>query len=221
MKENGKKSLIIGSVFTIAFIVWTILIQTVDVQPVGQNRTDVGFATWNLWFHKLTGANMLLYTITDWLGLVPLFVCLIFAGMGFCQLLQRKNLFKVDADIIILGVYYVIVIGCYLLFGEIPVNYRPILMNGVMEASYPSSTTLLVVTVMPTLVEQALRRMKKNTLSKVIAVGSIAFSLFMVVGRLVSGVHWITDIIGSMLFSLGLFLIYKGLVQVFLCKEMR
>ena len=98
MKENGKKSLIIGSVFTIAFIVWTILIQTVDVQPVGQNRTDVGFATWNLWFHKLTGANMLLYTITDWLGLVPLFVCLIFAGMGFCQLLQRKNLFKVDAN---------------------------------------------------------------------------------------------------------------------------
>lgn len=221
MKENGKKSLIIGSVFTIAFIVWTILIQTVDVQPVGQNRTDVGFATWNLWFHKLTGANMLLYTITDWLGLVPLFVCLIFAGMGFCQLLQRKNLFKVDADIIILGVYYVTVIGCYLLFEAIPVNYRPILMNGVMEASYPSSTTLLVVTVMPTLVEQALRRMKKNTLSKVIAVGSIAFSLFMVVGRLVSGVHWITDIIGSMLFSLGLFLIYKGLVQVFLCKEMR
>ena len=221
MKENGKKSLIIGSVFTIAFIVWTILIQTVDVQPVGQNRTDVGFATWNLWFHKLTGANMLLYTITDWLGLVPFFVCLIFAGMGFCQLLQRKNLFKVDADIIILGVYYVIVIGCYLLFEAIPVNYRPILMNGVMEASYPSSTTLLVVTVMPTLVEQALRRMKKNTLSKVIAVGSIAFSLFMVVGRLVSGVHWITDIIGSMLFSLGLFLIYKGLVQVFLCKEMR
>ena len=221
MKENGKKSLIIGSVFTIAFIVWTILIQTVDVQPVGQNRTDVGFATWNLWFHKLTGANMLLYTITDWLGLVPLFVCLIFAGMGFCQLLQRKNLFKVDADIIILGVYYVIVIGCYLLFEAIPVNYRPILMNGVMEASYPSSTTLLVVTVMPTLVEQALLRMKKNTLSKVIAVGSIAFSLFMVVGRLVSGVHWITDIIGSMLFSLGLFLIYKGLVQVFLCKEMR
>ena len=164
---------------------------------------------------------MLLYTITDWLGLVPLFVCLIFAGMGFCQLLQRKNLFKVDADIIILGVYYVIVIGCYLLFEAIPVNYRPILMNGVMEASYPSSTTLLVVTVMPTLVEQALRRMKKNTLSKVIAVGSIAFSLFMVVGRLVSGVHWITDIIGSMLFSLGLFLIYKGLVQVFLCKKMR
>ena len=51
MKENGKKSLIIGSVFTIAFIVWTILIQTVDVQPVGQNRTDVGFATWKLWFH--------------------------------------------------------------------------------------------------------------------------------------------------------------------------
>ena len=89
MKENEKRILILGSVFTIAFIVWTYVIQTVDVQPVGQNGTDIGFATWNLWFHKLTGVNMLLYTITDWMGLVPLFVCMRFAGIGFCQLVQR------------------------------------------------------------------------------------------------------------------------------------
>ena len=100
MKENEKKTLFLGSVFTIAFIVWTWLIQTVDVQPVGQNGTDIGFASLNLWFHKLTDVNMLLYTITDWMGLVPLFVCMIFAGIGFCQLVRRKSLFKVDADII-------------------------------------------------------------------------------------------------------------------------
>lgn len=219
MKENEKKILFLGSVFTIAFIVWTWLIQTVDVQPVGQNGTDIGFASLNLWFHKLAGVNMLLYTITDWMGLVPLFVCMVFAGIGFCQLVQRKSLFKVDADIIVLGVYYVVVIGCYLLFESIPINYRPILINGVMEASYPSSTTLLVVTVMPTLIEQTLRRMRKNTFSKVIAVCSAMLSLFMVVGRLISGVHWLTDIVGSVFLSIGLFLIYRGFVQIFLSKR--
>ena len=221
MKENEKKTLFLGSVFTIAFIVWTWLIQTVDVQPVGQNGTDIGFASLNLWFHKLTDVNMLLYTITDWMGLVPLFVCMIFAGIGFCQLVRRKSLFKVDADIIVLGVYYVVVIGCYLLFEAVPINYRPILIDGVMEASYPSSTTLLVVTVMPTLIEQTLRRMRKNTFSKVVAVYSAMFSLFMVVGRLISGVHWFTDIVGSVFLSIGLFLIYRGSVQIFLRKRER
>lgn len=40
----------------------------------------------------------------------------------------------------------------------IPVNYRPVLIEGRLEASYPSSTTLLVVSVMPTLMFQAYRR---------------------------------------------------------------
>ena len=112
-------------------------------------------------------------------------------------------------------------IGCYLLFEAVPINYRPILIDGVMEASYPSSTTLLVVTVMPTLIEQTLRRMRKNTFSKVVAVYSAMFSLFMVVGRLISGVHWFTDIVGSVFLSIGLFLIYRGSVQIFLRKRER
>lgn len=219
MKKNERKTLFLGCVFTIAFIVWTLLIQTVDVQPTGQNGTDIGFASLNHWFHKLTGVNMLLYTITDWMGLVPLFVCVIFAGMGFGQLVRRKSLFKVDADIIALGFYYAVVICCYLLFEVIPINYRPILIDGFLEASYPSSTTLLVVTVMPTLIEQTLRRMNKNVISKVIAVCSVIFSVFMVIGRLISGVHWLTDIVGSILLCIGLFLTYRGLVQFFFSKK--
>ena len=128
---------------------------TIDVSPVGQNGTNIGFATFNTGFHALTGANMTLYTITDWLGLVPIFICMIFGGVGLLQLIKRKSLFKVDKDIIILGIYYIIVIMAYLIFEMIPVGYRPIPIEGVMEASYPSSTTLLVLSVMPTLVEQA------------------------------------------------------------------
>ena len=115
MKAKMKRTLLISILFLLAFAIWTVLIQTVDVRPVGVNSTDIGFAYLNTWFHSFTGVDFMLYNITDWLGLVPLAVCMIFGILGFIQLIKRKSLFKVDADIIILGVYYVIVILCYLL----------------------------------------------------------------------------------------------------------
>lgn len=221
MKTNEKKTLITGIILILAFAIWTMLIQLIDVQAVGLNNTNVGFATLNTWFHSLTGANMTLYTITDWLGLVPVFVGMCFGFLGLVQLIKRKNLLKVDFDIIILGVYYVIVVLCYLIFEMIPINYRPVFINGFMEASYPSSTTLLVLGVMPTLVFQAKRRIKSNKIKKIICVITILFSAFMVVGRLVSGVHWITDIVGSVLLSMGLFYFYKGVVLWILMKNFK
>lgn len=212
MKKNGKRLLLAGCILVLAFIVWTVLIQTVDVQPIGQNGTDIGFATFNSLFHELTGVNMTLYTITDWLGLIPLFVCMIFGGIGFIQLVQRKSLFKVDYDIVFLGIYYVIVIFTYLIFEIFPINYRPILIEGFMEASYPSSTTLLVLSVMPTLNFQVNQRLENVTVRKVICILTSIFSTFMVIGRLASGVHWFTDIVGSIMLSVGMFCIYKAFV---------
>ena len=214
MKRNGKRLLFAGSILLVAFAIWTMLIQMVDVESIGQKGTDVGFATFNGWFHKLTGVHMNIYTITDWLGLIPIFVCMIFGGVGFLQLIKRRSLFKVDYDITILGIYYVLVIFGYLIFEMIPINYRPILIEGVMEASYPSSTTLLVLSVMPTLVFQTNRRLENVILKNIIFIFSSIFSIFMVIGRLVSGVHWFTDIIGSILLSTGLFYIYKAVVML-------
>lgn len=214
MKKNGKKQLITGVSFMLVFVIWTWLIQKVDVQPVGQKGTDVGFAAFNCWFHKLTGVHMGLYTITDWLGLVPVFVCIVFGGIGLWQLIKRKNLFKVDTDLIYLGIYYVIVIFGYLFFEMCPINYRPILIEGILEASYPSSTTLLVLSVMPTLVLQANRRIENRYLKRTIYAFTIVFSVFMVIGRLVSGVHWFTDIMGAVFLSTGLFYLYKAVVLI-------
>lgn len=213
--KNGKKLWITGVIIVVAFAIWTALIQMVDVKPVGQNGTDVGFATINCWFHQLTGVHMTIYTVTDWLGLVPLFICMVFGGIGFIQLVKRRNLFQVDVDIILLGIYYTIVIFGYVLFEMIPINYRPVLIEGILEASYPSSTTLLVLSVMPTLSFQVHRRMGGVRLKKVIKTASVLFSLFMVIGRTVAGVHWLTDIIGSVILSTGLFLMYKASVIVF------
>lgn len=212
MKQSGKKLLILGTGLLIAFILWTALILFVDVQPLGQNGTNIGFATFNCWFHNLTGVHMSIYTITDWLGLVPIFVCMLFGGLGLVQLIQRKNLFKVDYDILILGVYYIVVIAGFLAFEVLPINYRPILIEGVLEASYPSSTTLLVLSVMPTLGFQVKRRVQNYRIIKVVTSLTKLFSVFMVFGRLIAGVHWFTDIVGGILLSAGLFYMYKAII---------
>ncbi len=208
MKNKGIK-------FLAAFVLWTCLIMNVDVQKAGESGTEVGLAAINTWFHELTGVHMQLYTVTDWLGLVPVGICIIFGMIGLIQLIKRKGLRKVDADLLLLGIYYVVVIFGYLIFEMIPINYRPILIEGRVEASYPSSTTLLVLSVMPTLVYQANRRLKSFTIKRTILAVTIVFSAFMVIGRLISGVHWLTDIVGSVLLSTGLFWIYQEMIRVF------
>lgn len=210
MRKRNSRLLISGLALLLGFVLWTVLVQCIDVEAVGQNGTDLGFSTFNLWFHQLTGVHMVIYTITDWLGLVPIVVCLGFGVLGFIQLVGRRSLMKVDRDIVLLGVYYILVIACYMFFEMVPINYRPIPIDGNMEASYPSSTTLLVLSVMPTLMFQIRRRIRSKAIIVTTDILSVAFSVFMVLGRLVSGVHWATDIVGSVLLSAGLFLIYAG-----------
>ena len=208
MKE--RKYFIMSAASLIAFTLWTVLMMNVDGQAVGPRNSKVGLATFNTWFYQLTGVRMTLVTITDWLGLVPITVCLCFGCLGLYQLIKRRSLRKVDLDILLLGAYYILVIIGYLIFEMIPINYRPVLIDGFLEASYPSSTTLLVLSVMPTLVFQIKRRCDNKNIRTFIIILVVVFSVFMVVGRLVSGVHWATDIIGSVLLSFGLFYLYKG-----------
>lgn len=221
MKTKERRILLLGSALLVAFALWTCLIQIIDVRYAGVTGTEIGFAAINTWFHSVTGVNMTLYNITDWLGLVPVFVCLFFGCVGLIQLIKRKSLFKVDFDIMLLGIYYVIVIICYLVFEMIPINYRPILINGIIEASYPSSTTLLVLSVMPTLVFQANCRLNNTKIKTMLRIITTIFTTFMVMGRLISGVHWLTDIIGSVFLSAGLFYIYRGIVLWNLMKNCR
>ena len=213
VKDTRIRCLLKGIALLTAFALWTVLIKHIDVQNAGPNGTEIGFATINVWFHQLTGVHMLIYTITDWLGLVPIIICMCFGMLGLVQLVKRRSLLKVDTDILLLGAYYVVVILGYLLFEMVPINYRPILINGNLEASYPSSTTLLVLSVMPTLKYQSDRRIANPMTRKSIVLFVIVFSSFMVIGRLISGVHWATDIIGSVFLSSGLFMVYRSMAE--------
>ena len=208
MEKKNKKRLVLGVSLVVAFVLWTILVCFVDVRAIGPEGSSVGFAALNGFVHELTGVNWLLYTVTDWLGIVPIAVALGFAILGLVQLIKRKSLWKVDHSILALGVFYIVVMAAYIFFEVVVINYRPTLIDGYLEASYPSSTTMLVMCVMPTAAMQLNVRIKNTVLRRCAVITIVAFTAFMVIGRLVSGVHWITDIIGGALLSAGLVTMY-------------
>ena len=212
--QKNKLSLYISICSLLAFLIWTLSVRTVDLKSIGPNGSAVGFATVNGFFHRLTGVNFTLYNITDWLGLVPVFIGFGFAIFGLCEWIKRKNILKVDYSILALGVFYIVVAAFYILFEYIVINRRPVLIDGFLEASYPSSTTLLVLTVMPTALMQFKARIKNSNLKNIITLLIVVFTAFMVIGRLVSGVHWLTDIIGGILLSSGLVMGYKYAVNL-------
>lgn len=204
MQKRKIISVSVAIVFTLAFVCWTALISFIDVQAIGPQNSKVGFATVNEFFHRLTGVNMSLYIITDWLGLVPIAFAFGFAILGLVQWIKRKSLRKVDYSLFVLGGFYIVVFLIYLLFEFVVINYRPVLINNYLEASYPSSTTMLVLCFMPTAIMQFNARFKNNYLKNAIFFIISAFMLFMVVGRFIAGVHWFSDIIGGSLPSVAL-----------------
>lgn len=209
-----RKKLYIGLSFVFAFIVWTVAVSFIDIQAIGPRGSNVGFATINKFVHQTLGANMTLYHITDWLGLIPIAFMLGFAILGIAQWIKRKKLSSVDKNLFVLGGFYIFVLLVYILFEFVVINRRPILIEGVLEASYPSSTTMLVMTVMPTAIMQLNSRIKNIKLKRCTNIIICIFIIFMVVGRLVSGVHWFSDIIGGALISAGLVLLYNYFVEI-------
>ena len=211
MKKTNKLGLCVASAFILTFAVWTFLVRFVDLSPIGPMGSYVGFAKINAAAHAFTGVHMSLYTITDWLGLVPIATALGFAFLGLFQWIRRGSAAKVDKSILLLGGFYLIVVAVYLLFEVVVINYRPVLIDGHLEASYPSSTTMLVMCVMPTAAMQLYGRIKSRAFRITVTLTITAFTLFMVIGRFISGVHWITDIIGGTLISAGLVTAYYSI----------
>jgi undecaprenyl-diphosphatase len=208
MGKQNKRLFIMGLSLILTFILWTVLVSTVDLKNIGPRDSIVGLSGINGYIRDLIGVNMTLYLITDWLGLVPIAVCLAFAIVGLVQWIKRKSIVKVDYNILALGVFYIAVIIAYVLFEFIVINYRPTLIDGYLESSYPSSTTMLVTCVMPTSIIQTNIYIKKQRLKKSIWHIVVAFTVFMVIGRLISGVHWFSDIIGGLFLSVGLVALY-------------
>ena len=211
MKKETKRNVTLALGLLAAFALWTVAVSRIDIREIGPRASAVGFAGVNGFFHSLTGVHMWLYTLTDWLGLVPVAVGFSFAVLGLVQWIKRRYIWKVDGSILLLGGFYIVTLAAYLLFEKVVINYRPVLIQGYLEASYPSSTTLLVLCVMPTAMLQLRSRIKNERWRRSLLALISVFILFMVVGRLISGVHWLSDIIGGLLLSGGLVALYAAL----------
>lgn len=209
MEKGNHKRLCSGIILLVSFVLWTAAVCFVDVKAIGPGGSTVGFAAINGFVHAVTGVHMRLYSVTDWLGLVPITFALGFGVFGLAQWIRRGRIKSVDRDILLLGGFYAAVMAVYILFEYVVINYRPVLIAGIREASYPSSTTMLVMCVMPTAAMQFNSRIKNLVIKRGISLLIAVFVVFMVIGRLVSGVHWFTDIVGGVILSGGLVLLYR------------
>ncbi len=211
--NNKKRNFLISGILLLIAITFTILVKVVDVKQIGVNNSSIGFATLNQFIFETTGVNIIWYHITDWLGLIPVFMAIVYAFIGLIQFIKRRSIFKVDKEIILLGLYYIIVIALYVFFEKVIINYRPILMNGFLEASYPSSHTLMTICICGSSI-LINKKLFNNKITKVINYLSIIIITITVVGRLISGVHWFTDIIGGILISSGLLMTFYSLLSI-------
>jgi undecaprenyl-diphosphatase len=207
-----KRPIYLSAFLLLSFVLWTLFVQWIDLASIGPQDSIVGFSTINGFFHRLTGVHLFLYQLTDWLSLIPLVFVLGFALLGLVQWFQRRSLFMVDRSLFILGGFYILVFLIFIFFEIYVINYRPILINGCLEASYPSSTTLLFLCVMPTAVMQLKHRLQNHCKVQCLSLLTL-FTAVIVALRAISGVHWITDIIGGILLSTGLVTLYSYLIQ--------
>lgn len=212
MRKKEKLLLKIGLVLILLFVLWTLAVSFIDIAPIGPLGTAVGFSTLNGQVHNFFGTNLSLYFITDILEILPFGFAILFALLGLIQWWKRKSILAVDFDIIALGVFYAIVIAAFLLFEVLIINYRPVLLDGALEASYPSSTTLLTSCVMTSAIMVINARTKSRKARITVSVLISLFTAFMIIARLISGVHWFTDIIGSIILSAGLVTVYYSAI---------
>ena len=209
-KDKKMKNYIISGILIAVAILFTVLVKFVNVKPVGVKGTNIGFAFINRPFADLIGSNMTLYNITEWLGIIPILVVMVYGLIGLKQLVKTKNVFKVDKEILILGGFYVVVAVLYVFFEKCIINYRPVLIEGVLEASYPSSHTLMAMCFCGSAIVLNKRYFEKHY--KIINIVLAVVMGLIVIGRLLSGVHWLTDIIGGSLISGALIMTYYSLI---------
>jgi len=219
MEKKAKNQLILGTSLLAVFILFTMSLTVVDVQPIGPEGSYMAYADMNKAVHELFGVNMALYNITDWAGVAAILIAFGFAILGLVQWIKRKHIWKVDSSILALGAFYLLVFGVYAFFEFHVINRRPILINGVLEASYPSSTTMLAMCILPTAMMQFCRLIKNTKIRNAVNTLCGLFTAFMVIGRLICGVHWFTDIFGGSLFGIAAILLYCSANNFILTKK--
>lgn len=210
---KNKKKWIVVIVLLICAIVYTLAVKFFDVAPIGPEGSRVGFQTINKIVRDTIGYHEIFYKITKYLGIIPFLYVAFYGFTGGMQLIKGKSLKKVDKRLILLGGFYVLVGITYIFFEKVIINYRPVILEEGLEASYPSSHTVLAITICLSSLLIQNYYIKNKTLQKIGKIGTILLMICLVVGRILSGVHWISDIIGGIIISLYLVSCYYACIK--------
>lgn len=212
---NTKNKAIASCVSMILFLGLIVLVRTVDVAAIGAAGTSIGLSTINGAVHTLFGVSTFWYNVTSVLGVVAILVVAAFGLLGLYQLIQRKNIFAVDKEILALGGLYVVMAVVYVFFEKVIVNYRPIMMADAVEAeaSFPSSHTMLICVIMGSAAMLLKKYVQDDTLRFVLGMVCNVIMAVTVIGRLICGVHWFTDILGGVLISSVLLFAYSAIID--------
>ncbi len=185
----------------IVSIIYIIMLKTIDVKPIGPYHTKVGFAAINNFVHIHLPKNIIWYNITKYLGYLTFILVIYYAVIGLKQLIKGKSLKKVDKKILLLGAFYVLVGIVYVIFEKVIINYRPVIMGDELEASFPSSHTMLALCVCASSLIMSKYYIKGEKTKQILDIVTWVVMVVLVIGRLISGVHWLTDIIGGIIIS--------------------
>lgn len=211
--KMDKKKMVIACFLFLLFLLFTVLVAGFDVKPIGPEGSTVGFASINRYVFEIVGMHPFWNTATNLCGIVSVLVALLFAMIGVFQLIRGKSIRSVDARIIRLGLFYMLLLGFYILFECIVINYRPIMIDGSLEPSYPSSHVMLVMCIMLSAVIQVgTMYPEKRYLYAVVKMMAVLFTGITVWGRVLAGVHWFTDIVGALLISASMVVFYWALL---------
>lgn len=188
---------------------------TLDQQPIAADGSMVGLGSANLAFHNLTGVNWTLYDITEYGGYVAIASMFVFFVIGLVQLIRGRGFKGVDKAIYFIAIAYVVMLVLYVGFDKIALNWRPVLVDGELEPSFPSSHSFLAVGTMGCAITWARHRLASAPARTAVTVICTLIALVVVVGRLLCGVHWLTDIVGGVVLGLALVFAYRYLVLRF------
>lgn len=191
------------------FAVLIILLSCADVR-VAPNGGKIGLGKMNITVSYALGYGETWYKISKILGYVVLAAAVFNVAVTVWQYFKRKKLIAVDREFLCLCGLYAAVAVVYVAFELFPVNFRPTSSGNNLEASFPSSHALLALTVCGSSAIVAFRKIGSRPWRIAAITAESVLAVALVASRTLSGVHWITDVIGSVILSVALVSCFVG-----------
>ena len=216
-----KKKFISAAIFGLLFVALIAVLCSIDVQPIGPENTEIGLAALNDTVRATVGTSDCWYSVSSIFGYLSIASAGVFVILGCAQMIKRKSLLKVDKKLFALAGLYAVTVFFYAFFEVVIINYRPIIEAGAehVEASFPSSHTMLTCVIMGGAFVLIGTYIKNRGLCAALRCLAVAVAIITVVGRLLSGVHWFTDIIGGVLISLALVNLFSAVCDKIEAKK--